>query len=557
MTDRPIPFRKVSEEEVALMATSLVGRYQVSARCLDGTDLPSLAELHSGIPFRAGMWEADTSEWARRTLDEHKDDVCGPLPRGVVMALVRVLREQTRQTIGALRSACQRRQACWSDPFIERLVGMGHRCDVYLAAAGDEEARVRTGLAGLRGVNWRERGAASIGRLCRSIGMLAPALTEKRLSDLFHAAEVIESARTLGGVTDISAFQSAFFATQRDVLRGRTRTATERDDELPEPVIDEEIDLVTAVQEDRDRGAWAYEKPEQQHRVVFGRMDHLPRVSQLARERGDTPRAVVANLEGVPLPLKRLDADIIQVAYDLHSDYPWLQDVIDDIVTDLALAPAWLRFPRIIFAGPPGCGKTSLAIALGKSFGITATVYSAGGVADGMLSGTSRAWASGRLCVPAQAIAQARIANPLIIIDEVEKAGTSRHNGNLTDALLSLTEPTSSRQFFDPYLEAPIDLSAVSYLCTVNDPDLLPAPLRDRFRIVNVPAPGVEHLPAIVTRMVAEIRTERGVCPDFLPDLAPDEIGLLAEGWNANSMRSLRRSVVALLKSRERLATRN
>lgn len=547
MTDiKGIPFRKVTEEEVALMSTSLVGRYQVSARCLDGTDLPSLAELLSGIPFRAGMCESDAAEWAKRLLDEHKDDLCGPLPRGVVLALVRVLREQTRQTIGALRIACQRRQACWNDPFIERLVGMDQRCDVYLAAMGDTEAATRSGLAGLRGVNWRERGAASVGRLTRAIGLLAPALTEKRLCDLFHAAEVIESARTLGGVTDISAFQSAFFAEQRDAQRGRKPR--------PQPPVVVDDELLDAVVEDRAEGLWQ-RSVEHPKIVVIRSLDHLPVPTQSGISRRDSPRAEFDRIAGQPMPLAPVP-DLTSIALELGRRMPWADAAVEAILMPMAGRDR-AAFPPILFLGGPGAGKSTLGYDAGTLMGLQPTLYSCAGASDSAFGGTSRQWASGRASVPLQAIARTGIANPLIVLDEIEKVGTRETNGSLHQALMPMLEPATSSRVMDLYVECEVDLSGVLWIATANSLAGIPKPLLDRFRVVEVPTPGPEHLEIVAAQIVREIRTARGVSEEWLPPLAPDEIDVLRAAWPGGSIRQLRRAVQILISGRETLTQRH
>lgn len=539
-----------TDREIAKILPDALAAFERQASILAGQDTASTTELLAGWPMRQNDLAADSKLWSSRLLRDHSvDGGHPPLPPALERALRQLVARQNFGNLLTVKKAAGRRRREWSRDYICRLEECGARVDAYLWHLGDADAAERCAQRALDCVSNSPRGTIRDG-LLRTAIEIASGMSYGRVTRQLRNSVLMSEVQARAGTTQASmkAWLQDWNAHQEGL----------KADVLPEPVVeDDEITLLEAVQDDRDRGAWAFAKPEPQTRVVFGVMDHLPRVSQLARERGDTSRAVVANLEGVPLPLKRLEVDILQVAFDLHSSYPWIEAIIDDVVTDLAMAPAWLRLPRIIFAGPPGCGKTSLAMAFGKAFGIPTTVYSAAGVADGSFAGTSRQWSTGRICVPGQAIIQARIANPLIVVDEVEKSGTGRYNGNLTDTLLTLTEPTSSRVFHDPYLEAPIDLSAVNYLGTVNDPDRLPTPLRDRFRIVHVPSPSVEHVPAIVKRMVDEIRTERGIDPLFMPDLAPDEIEVLAHGWKPSSMRGLRGRVETMLKGRERLATRN
>jgi ATP-dependent Lon protease len=120
-----------------------------------------------------------------------------------------------------------------------------------------------------------------------------------------------------------------------------------------------------------------------------------------------------------------------------------------------------------------------------------------------------------------------------------------------------MLETTTSSQVFDLYLECPVNLSAVSFIATANSLEGIPGPLLDRFRVLHVPMPGVEHLPVIVPQMLADIRLGRGIDEEWLPDLAPDEINLLARAWKGGSMRKLRRMLETLLAGRETLAARH
>ena len=88
--------------------------------------------------------------------------------------------------------------------------------------------------------------------------------------------------------------------------------------------------------------------------------------------------------------------------------------------------------------------------------------------------------------------------NVCVLVDDAEKSGNGRQNGNLTSAMLPFLEASETgKRFFDPYVQAPCDLSQISYIVTVNDPLLLPKPLRDRLRHLHIPLPGPEDLPAL------------------------------------------------------------
>ena len=292
--------------------------------------------------------------------------------------------------------------------------------------------------------------------------------------------------------------------------------------------------------------------------LAEGALDHLPGSStsgSYASSRSSTPRGEYQPLAGKALPLVH-GADVQAVKAELDREFPWLAEVTEVLLQDL-VGSQFTRLRPTLFLGHPGGGKTRFARRVAEVLGLPLTLYSAAGASDGTLGSTSRQWSTGRASVPLQAIQRAGVANPLIVIDEVDKSGTRTDSGRLWDVLLSMTEAEGARQYHDSYLETAVDLSAVSYLATANDLGNLPGPLLDRFRVLRVGSPRAQDLPAVAAAIVGEIRTERGIDEAWLPDLAHDELGLLAQHWRGGSLRGLRRMVETMVAGRDALARRH
>jgi hypothetical protein len=140
----------------------------------------------------------------------------------------------------------------------------------------------------------------------------------------------------------------------------------------------------------------------------------------------------------------------------------------------------------------------------------------------------------------------------MVLVDEIDKAGASHHNGALTSAILPFLEPENARAYPDPYVQSEINLAHVNYILTCNDDSVLPAPLKDRLRIVRLPRPTIEHLPALARGIVADIARERGGDARFFPGLDDPELAVAEALWaRGGSVRRLRAIVERLLAYRE------
>lgn len=283
------------------------------------------------------------------------------------------------------------------------------------------------------------------------------------------------------------------------------------------------------------------------HHVTIGRMDEAeirsPKLKGIIE-----PVRVVLN---TALPLTETPP-LDRVRTALIAEFPYAAQAVDAVLTGLIGKPI-VRLRPTLLVGEPGAGKSRFARRLGEVLGLSSWRVDAAQADGSVFGGTDRRWHSAECCHPLLAIARGRMANPLILIDEIEKAATRTDYGRLWDCLLGLIEPETSRNYPDPALQIPLDLSHVNYIAAANSIGPLPAPLRDRLRIIPFPKPTLKDLDALLPGLIHALATDtRWIAP-----LDPIERAAIARAWSGGSVRKLQRILEATLQTRDRTAPRH
>ena len=167
------------------------------------------------------------------------------------------------------------------------------------------------------------------------------------------------------------------------------------------------------------------------------------------------------------------------------------------------------RDPVLCFAGPPGCGKTALARLIAGALRRPAVTIALGGVWDeSAIRGLPISFRSPEAGRIVRGLLDAKVRNPVMVLDEIDKVGGATRFGDPSAALLEVLDPAQNRYFRDAYLELPVDLSEVVFIATANDVAKIPDPLRDRLEVIEAPGYTDDEKVDIVRRTLWRGRLE-------------------------------------------------
>jgi Lon-like ATP-dependent protease len=182
--------------------------------------------------------------------------------------------------------------------------------------------------------------------------------------------------------------------------------------------------------------------------------------------------------------------DIANAKKILDEDHYGLADIKDRILEFIAVGNLLgaVDGKIICFVGPPGVGKTSIGKSIARALNRNFFRFSVGGISDvSEIKGHRRTYIGalpGRII---QGLKKTQSQNPLFLIDEIDKVTHGGSQGDPSAALLELLDPEQNSEFLDQYMDIPVDLSKVLFVCTANTLDTIPRPLLDRMEIIELP----------------------------------------------------------------------
>ncbi len=258
-----------------------------------------------------------------------------------------------------------------------------------------------------------------------------------------------------------------------------------------------------------------------------------------------------------PIPLIPLPSPQ-EVGRRLSEAFPWMPDAVAHVENALTLArrlaTKHFQLSPILLSGPPGVGKTAFAAGVAEAAGVPAHNFQAAGSSDAYhFQGAPPTFRGAAPSFILRQMLSERIANPVVIVDELDKAAAENElHGRVVDALLAMLEPLTAAAWPDPFLFTPADLSGVSWIIVVNEPERLPATLRSRLKHTAIRPPTAVHAEHLIQMTLLELVKGDAQGLEQLPRIEPLARERLADDLQRHGdIRRLKRAVLAAVSAGE------
>jgi ATP-dependent Lon protease len=383
----------------------------------------------------------------------------------------------------------------------------------------------------------------------------SPDMTTEQRQELLETVDVVERLKLV----------SAFLARQIEILELKGKIQSEVKSEMDktqrEYILREQLKAIQReLGEDDPQQAEINElrekveaagMPEEIKTRALKEIDRMSRIPSASPEVG-VIRTYVDWLIGLPWGVSTEDnMDIREAAKVLDEDHYGLEKVKERILEYLAVRTLadTIRSPILAFVGPPGVGKTSLGKSIARAMGRKFVRMSLGGIHDeAEIRGHRRTYIG---ALPGRVIQNIKTAgsnNPVFMLDEVDKIGMD-FRGDPSSALLEVLDPEQNNSFQDNYLEVPFDLSKVLFIATGNLLDPIPAALKDRMEIIQLPGYTEQEKIEIGKRFLIPKQTENHGLTTRQVEITDEAMVELVRSYTKEAgVRNIEREIASIMR---------
>uniref|UniRef100_A0A1Q3FWQ0 Lon protease homolog, mitochondrial n=1 Tax=Culex tarsalis TaxID=7177 RepID=A0A1Q3FWQ0_CULTA len=243
--------------------------------------------------------------------------------------------------------------------------------------------------------------------------------------------------------------------------------------------------------------------------------------------------------------------DIDRATEILDADHYGMEDIKKRILEFIAVSQlkGTTQGKILCFHGPPGVGKTSIARSIARALNREYFRFSVGGMTDvAEIKGHRRTYVGAMPGKLIQCLKKTKTENPLVLIDEVDKIGKG-YQGDPSSALLELLDPEQNVNFLDHYLDVPVDLSKVLFICTANVIDTIPEPLRDRMEMIDMSGYVAEEKVAIAKQyLIPQAKKDCGL-EDKHINITDEALSVLIRSYCRESgVRNLQKQIEKIVR---------
>jgi len=283
------------------------------------------------------------------------------------------------------------------------------------------------------------------------------------------------------------------------------------------------------------------------HEALYQRVLETNKSSSEVQSRLAKPLKQLWNAER-----KLLQVNDQTVCHQIRKKYPNFDEVLDEVeAAVIGLGRLGLPFELgpILLLGPPGIAKTRFSKELAKVLGIPHfEINMATITAKFVLSGGNLQWSDGSPGLIAKAMASSPAANPIILLDELDKVAGSHYYDPMAP-LYALLEQHTAKRFIDEALEFEMDLSHVIWIATANYQMQVPAPILSRMRVFHIERPSAEQMGDVLESIYSDVRNAKSYGQVFDEKLHPDVVDVLRDQVPRDARKLLERASMLALRA--------